>query len=87
MQYIAVNGDNITFTPGKPAPGGTEGALIWCAADGVTELMRLDSQGLHLFGQPIPMDKVVELLKGLHQKPCSCSTQQILQQGCICGGN
>lgn len=81
------NGGNITFTPGKGEPGGTDGAIIWRAADQTTELLRLDSQGLHLFGQPIPMDRVVELLKQLHQKPCTCSSQQILQQGCSCGGS
>jgi hypothetical protein len=81
-------GGNITFSPGKPSPGGKEGgAIIWCAADQTTELMRLDAQGLHLFGQLVPKDRVIELLQQLHQKACTCSTQQILQQGCVCGGS
>jgi len=79
-------GGNITFSPGKGSTGGGDGAVIWASANG-SELMRLSEDGISLFGQLIPLQKILDLLTQIQEKHlCNCSTQQILNIGCVCGG-
>lgn len=79
-------GGDITFMPGQGRDGVPGGSVIWCAASG-DELMRLSEDGISLFGQQIPIEKVLRLLSKLNEKECSCSTAQLMLAGCKCGGS
>ena len=82
-----LNGGDIKFISGKAANGGKDGDIIFELADG-TELVRFDSQGkIAVLGEPIPFEKMRKLLRSLKDpEPCNCSSQQLLNKGCICDG-
>lgn len=80
------NGGDIRFIPGRGINGGSNGKIVWCDADG-NDLLSLDVEGLHLKGKLLPLNKILELLSDIVAKdPCKCSSEQVLNHGCICGG-
>jgi hypothetical protein len=83
----ALNGGDIIFSSGKAIAGGKDGDIIFRLADG-TELIRFDSMGeIAVLGEPVSFEKVRELLRSLKDPdPCDCSSQQLLNGGCICDG-
>jgi hypothetical protein len=82
-----LNGGDVIFISGKATAGGKDGDIIFQLADG-TELIRFDSMGeIAVLGEPVSFEKIRKLLRSLKDPdPCDCSSQQLLNGGCICDG-
>lgn len=73
---------NIIFTTGK------NGSIIWKLCDG-TEILCFAPDGASILGVAVPYDEIRNWLlnKKNISNECKCSIQQLVKNGCICGGD